>query len=227
QLEPADFLSYEDQFFATKSFVEGLIHRGIQSCLVDSLKREMETGIMPIDLDNLMRMQLIHAILDVAPDACTELLKFMLECFYVKDPERYRIIFLNDLSEETYNPIWKKTKKIILHEELSDHLIQTLLNDDAINEILLDRYGLPKKYLKMLFARKYPSKTPEEEIMNITKYLDRGHGVSVDEINPYTRKIKKTIQKILNDLIEKKLMVKCWNGKVKLVEPCLPKQACY
>ncbi|MHA1144722.1 MAG: HEAT repeat domain-containing protein [Candidatus Helarchaeota archaeon] len=72
-------LSPEDHHFALRSMVQCLIERGIQDTMLESFRRERETGKEPLDFNHLMRMQIVKALMEIAPDETKEMALFLLE----------------------------------------------------------------------------------------------------------------------------------------------------
>ncbi|NVM02196.1 MAG: hypothetical protein HWN67_07660 [Candidatus Helarchaeota archaeon] len=87
-----NLLAPGEYFIASKSFVESLIQKGIQKCLIESIKRMIETGVDPIDFSLKLRKKILKALVEIAPEDTKELIFFILDYFSAGDRKRYEIL---------------------------------------------------------------------------------------------------------------------------------------
>ncbi len=87
-----DLLAPGEYFIASKSFVESLIEKGIQKCLIEAIKRLIETGVDPIDFSLKLRKKIIKALVEIAPEDSKEFIFFILDYFSSGDRKRYKIL---------------------------------------------------------------------------------------------------------------------------------------
>ncbi|MFX0133528.1 MAG: hypothetical protein ACFFDN_07790 [Candidatus Hodarchaeota archaeon] len=87
-----NLLAPGEYFIASKSFVESLVEKGIQKCLIESIKRLIETGVDPIDFRLTLRKKIIKALAEIAPEDTKELIFFILDYFSTGDRKIYKIL---------------------------------------------------------------------------------------------------------------------------------------
>lgn len=85
-------LAPEEHYVAMKSFVGYLAEKGVLNSLVASYETGFEQGQEPLDFNYLMRIQLVEALVVLAPEAATDLVYQTLKNGSSNNIERLRII---------------------------------------------------------------------------------------------------------------------------------------
>ena len=144
---------------------------------MESLKREIDMGYPPIDFNHLMRSQLIRALLIIAPSACKELLEFLLETIYLKEPERFSAIFL--MGDDAY--------------ELADLCAQ-----------IITEKGLPMNLISEIAKKEEMQDIRSHEIERILSLIDNlknGGAVGPQEISDYSEIPLLKVNRIIDELL--------------------------